>query len=88
MNPSNARLNLARFAQMTPTAAKLYEYVASRKMPTPLDLDQFRQLCGVSEGSTGAWSHEVERACRELVSSAIVKRAWVDDGAICYESNA
>ena len=74
-----------KISQMTPIAAKLYEFVASRQLPAVLELNQFRLLCGVEEGSVGAWQHEVKRACRELVSNGVAGKAWVDGDSIRFQ---
>lgn len=87
MQSQPVRLNLKQIAQMTPTAVKLYEFVASHQMPAELEMNQFQQLCGdVAEGSAGAWQHEVERACRELVSNRVASKAWVDADHIRFEA--
>lgn len=81
------KLSLGRLSHMTPTAAKLYEYVASRRPnpPPALALEAFRQLCGIKGTSANAWIHEVERACRELVSAGAVESARVEAGEIHFQ---
>ena len=69
---------------MTPTANKLYQYAASRKLPATVSIADFQRLCGL-EGSVPGWQQEVERVCRELVSANVVKNAYVADGVIHFQ---
>lgn len=68
-------------SQMTPTAIKLYDFAASRKLPTTIGTDDYARLCGIEISSPG-WMQEVERVCRELVSASVVKGAYVHEGTI------
>ena len=81
MNSSYSFLSLAILRDMTPTAQLLYELVAAHQQ-CKLTLEKFQQLCGIQQQTIGAWEHEVERACRELLSSGVASSATVIDGEI------
>lgn len=79
-----AQLKLETLSGMTNTAQRLYQYTAAGQ-PAPADLSVavFQRMCGVP-GLISAWTNEVERACRELVSSQVVKAARVENGWIIF----
>ena len=74
----NAHLDLKKHSDMTPTAAKLYEIAAARRGPVTVDLKSFQMLISAEREVSLAWRQEVERACRELLSAAVVDKAAVE----------
>lgn len=78
----NIDLNI--IAGMTPTAIKLYEFAASRKLPASINFADVQRMFGI-EGTIPGLSNEMERVCRELVSANVVKNAYVADGIVHLE---
>jgi hypothetical protein len=71
-----------RYRELSPTARRLFDYVASHREPYPIKLETFRELCGSDSDRINKWKEQVNKACRELQESNLVDGAWIDKGLI------
>lgn len=70
------------YRDLTPTARRLADYVESHRIPNPLPVERFANLCGSVDQSTSSQAQTARKACRELEEAGIVVQAFVKKGMI------
>ncbi len=68
------------YRDLTPIARRLADYISSHKVPYPLKVEQFRQMCGSNELNLPNWRRNVKRACAEIQKKGIAKLVELDKG--------
>lgn len=70
--------------KMTPIARKMYSYINSHKQPFPMSLERFQKVCGSDCARPRKWAEMTRKACEEVMSYEVVRRVWVEKGAIHF----
>lgn len=73
------------YRSLSPVTRRLYDYIASHKVPYPLPLRTFHSMCGSLCQSERKWTQMVKKACEELQAAKLVKSVWVDKGRVLIE---
>lgn len=74
-----------RYRRLSPTARRLFDYLASHAQPFPVRLETFRQICGSESARPKKWREQVGDAAREVMDAGLIKRAWIDGDVIRCE---
>lgn len=80
-----SKVEWIKYRGLTPTARRLYDYIASHRDPNPLAIESFRMLCGSESSRPKRWREQVQKACTELQETGLVVSAWVVDDRICCD---
>lgn len=74
-----------KYRTLSPTARRLFDYLASHRAPHPLPLMVFQKICGSSSSRMKKWREQCRDACAELVATGLVDAARVtsDDRIEC-----
>lgn len=78
MGDKFSHLQWAKYRKLTPIARRLYDYAASHRFPHPLKLDTFRSLCNSEVKNSQKWKQQLQKACRELVETQLLKVASIE----------
>ena len=71
-----------QYRQLSPVARRLADYVESHKTPFPLQIENFKGMCGSADGNLTSWRQTVKKACAELTEAGIVQRAVLEKDQI------
>ena len=70
---------------LSPVTRRLADYIESHKLPYPLDIERFRQMCGSNTTELSSWKQTVKKACIELQTAGIASYAVVQEDLItCF----
>ncbi len=73
------------YRQLSPVARRLTDYIESHKLPFPLTLAKFKEMCGSTDANATSWRQTVKRACVEVVANGIAKSAALNKAdQICF----
>lgn len=82
------RVAWEKYRFLSPTARRLYDYLASHRNPNPLPLLAFQNICGSNSTRLKKWREQCREACAELVNAGLVEKAHVtDDNKIACQRN-
>lgn len=79
----HARVIWEPYRSLSPTARRLYDYLASHPTPHPIRLETLREMFGSDSERMNKWREQIRRACGELLEHGLAEAAYVE-GNLCH----
>ena len=79
-----SKLTWLKYRDLTPTARRLFDWVASHREPYPLKLATFQKMCGSRMAREARWKEHTGDACAELCASELIEDAFVKGDEIVF----
>lgn len=70
------------YRKLTPIARRLADQLESHKVPYPISLSTFKELCSSQDKNPRSWRNNVKAACEELVQNGIMEQIFIADDLI------